>query len=142
MDLGEFNELRVLKETGFFGVVPPVMFIIRGTDAQASINFTTPFFIADRSYEVLGCRERQEVAATDGTLDVLRIPSGTAPASGTSVLASTINLTTTADTIQTPQIAATLANRRLDRGDSLTLKANGLLTSLVGVSGSITLRAI
>lgn len=142
MELLEANQLIIRKQGGFFGTIPPVMAIIRGTDAQASANFTTPFFIADRPYEALIVTERHEVAATDGSVDVRKAPSGTAPSSGTSILNSAMNLTTIANTNQTATLSGTLSNRRLDKGDSLVLVATGLLTSLQGETVSVLLKAI
>lgn len=138
----DVEELRILKRNGFFGTITPVMSIIRGSDAQASINFSTPFFIADRDYEVLAVTERHEVAASDGSFTVRKVPSGTAPASGTALLSSQASLTGTANTNQSTVLTGTLENRRIASGDSLALEANGLLTSLSGVSVSVLLKAI
>lgn len=118
------------------------MSIIRGTDAQTSAKFTPVFFTADRDYEVVEVKERHTVAPTDGSVDVVKVASGTAAASGTSVLASTLPLTGTADTLQTGQISQVDGNRTLHLNDSLALNATGLLTSLQGVSIIVYLRAI
>ena len=141
----EIDEIRIRKRDGFFGVTLPVMAVLRGTAAQTAANFTAPFFIAQRDYEVIEIAERHETAGGDAgavTLDVYRVPSGTAPASGTTVLASTVNLKATANTVQYGTLTATLANRVLNDGESLSLISSGTLTSLVGVTVSILLKAI
>jgi hypothetical protein len=60
-----------------------------------------------------------------------------APASGTTVLSSTFDLKSTANTpvrkTAASGLTATLANRKLDTGDRLSLNYTGTLTALVGV---------
>ncbi len=138
----DFQELRILKRNGFFGTIPPVILRIAGADAQSSAMFSTPFFVADRDYEVVEVKERHEVAATDGSLDILKVPDGTAPTSGTSVLASALALTGTANTLQSGVVATSDGARTLKEGDTLAGRATGLLTSLVGETVYIQLRAI
>lgn len=137
-----FNEIRILKRGGFFGAIPPVMYVIAGTSATASINFSAPLFIADRNYEVIGVTERHEVAAVDGGLQVKKAPSGTSTSSGSDVLSSSINLTTTANTNQSGGLTGTRANLTIIKGDSVGLAATGLLTALQGVTVSVQLQAI
>lgn len=138
----DVDELRILKRRGFYGHALPVMSIIRGTSATSSANFSTPFFRADRPYAVVEVKERHETAATDGAVMLRKVPSGTAPASGTAVLASSISLAATANTDQTGQLSATESARTLAEGDSLSLEATGLLTSCAGVTFSVMLKSI
>lgn len=138
----DFDELRILKREGFFGSIPPVMAILRGTTPQSSANFSTPFFTADRTYEVLGANERHEVAATDGSVDIVKVASGVAPSSGTTVLASALPLTGTANTNQTAIVSAVDGNKILNKDESLALNATGLLTSLQGETIAVFLKAI
>lgn len=138
----DVDELRILKRRGFYGHVLPVMSIIRGTTATSSANFSTPFFRADRPYAVVEVKERHETAATDGSVMLRKVPSGTAPASGTAVLASSISLAATANTDQTGLLSSTESNRTLAEGDSLALEATGLLTSCAGVTFSVMLKSI
>ena len=140
--LSEVDEIRILKRRGYFGHVIPVMSVIRGADATSSANFSTPFFRADRFYEVVEVSERHETAATDGAVNLRKVPSGTAPASGTAVLDSTISLAATANTDQAGTLASDLNSRRLSPGDSLSLEATGLLTSCAGVTVSVMLKSI
>jgi len=66
------------------------------------------------------------------TLQVVRVPSGTAVGSGTNLLATAINLQTTADTITTafPSNPALV----LTPGDSLGLLFTGTLTGLANIA--------
>lgn len=139
------DEIRVLKRNGYRGTVVPVSYQIPGTQAQTAANFTTPFFVADRNYEVIEFAERHQVAGSDGspvTIMLNKVPSGTAPASGTNVLTATLSLKTTADTIQYGTITTTLPNFTLARGDSLSVVSAGTLTALQGVTVSVLLKAI
>lgn len=136
----ELDELRLRKRAGFHGFIPPILSIIRGADAQASVNFSTPFFVADRPYEVYGFSERHEVAATDGAIMLRRVPNGTAPASGTAVLSSSVSLAAAANTLQEGEIIRTAA--KLAKDEALSLEATGLLTSLQGVTAVVFLKAI
>ena len=134
----DVNILNIRRRFGYYGSIVPVMAIIRGADAQASVNFTTPFFRADRAYELLDVYERHEVAATDGTFTLNKVPSGTAPSAGTALLAAALSLTTTANTDQRGVVSTKL----ISTGDSLAIVPSGLLTSLIGVTVSVLLRAI
>ena len=152
------DEIRVQKRDGFFGVTLPVMVRIPDTMAQTAANYTAPFFIAQRSYEVVEITERHELAGSDAgavTLMVKKVPSGTAPASGYDILSAGINLKATANTNQTftsktsTKIQQTYETattntpyRRLSDGDSLALVTTGTLTALKGVTVSVILKAI
>lgn len=139
------RELRILKPAGLFGVTLPVMVRIKGSDAATAGNYTAPFFIANRSYEVIEVRERHETAGSDAgavTVMLKKVPSGTAPGSGTNMLTAGINLKATADTNQSGSITATVANRRLARGDAMSLVTTGVLTAVAGVTVEVLLKAI
>src|SRR3990167_9605034 len=116
------DELRILKRNGFRGVILPIVYTISGTTlAQTSINYTAPFFYADRNYEVLEFRERHEVAGTDGsavTIMLNKVPDGTAPASGTNILTATLSLKATANTWQSGTITTTLPDFTLSSGNA------------------------
>jgi len=143
------SEIHVDKQNGFFGVTLPIITNLPGTTAQTAANFTTPFFIAQRSYEVIKITERHETAGSDAgavTLQLVKVPSGTAPASGLSVMSATLSLKTTANTNQfgaiSQVITSSVADRVLVAGDSLALVSSGTLTALVGVTVSVLLKAI
>lgn len=137
-----FNDITVVKNRGFFGVTLPITVRLEGALAQTAANFTTPFFIANRSYLVLEVIERHETAGSDAgavTLMLKRVPSGTAPASGTDMLTAGLSLKTTANINQSGTIGLV---KTLTAGDALSLVTTGTLTALVGVTVSITLKAI
>jgi hypothetical protein len=131
---------------------------VAGADAAAAANYPV-FFIADSPavsvdpgfsptasvYEVVSVRERHETAGSDAgavTVMVKKVPSGTAPASGTDVLAAGINLKATANTNQSPALHATAANRLLAPGDALALVTTGVLTAVAGVALMVELRRV
>jgi hypothetical protein len=73
------------------------------------------------------------VAGTGGgaaTLDIRKCTGTQAPASGTTVLTGTFDLTTTANTVTTPALT-TGAVLSLAAGDRLACVLSGTLTSLV-----------
>jgi hypothetical protein len=146
-DRYETEELKIMKWGGFFGVTLPVSVRIEGTTAQTAANFTTPFFIANRSYEVLTVTERHETAVgSAATVMLVKVKSGVAPASGINVITSGINLNAVANTNQSGTIVKTLTNGVYDKtllaGDSLALVTTGALGSLAGVFVSVLLKAI
>lgn len=150
-DLGfpDTDRIRVGQQTGFLGVTKPVTVMILGTSAATAANYTAPFFIAERPYEVLWCMERHETAGTHGsavTVMLKKVPSGTAPASGIDVLTAGLNLKATANTNQEGAISqartSSIYNRRLSTGDALSLVTTGTLTSVAGVTVSVLLRSL
>lgn len=111
----------------------------------AAGDYDGRFFIADRAYEVVAVREQHQTAGNDGgtvTVMVKKVPSGTAKASGTDILAAGINLKATADTIQSPALHATAANYQLAAGDSLGAVVTGTPTAVDGVSITVILKKI
>lgn len=108
-------------------------------------TFTVPLLAASvdnylytfsRPGKIVDARINLTVAGSDAgavTLDLKKCPSGTAPASGTSVLASTFNLKSTAATPVAGTLTATQSVRLFEAGDSLSLDFTGTLTALVGV---------
>lgn len=148
-DVINVNNIRIAPQEGFRGVTKPVTRWLEGTTAQTAANYTTLFFIADRSYEVLSVTERHETAGSDGgavTVMLKKVPSGTAPASGTDVLTGGISLKATANTNQNGTISQlrtnSVYNRRLSSGDGLSLVTTGTLTAVTGVTVSVLLRAL
>lgn len=141
----EYDAIRIRKNRGFRGVTKPVTVRIPGTDAATAGNYTAPFFIADRTYEIIEVKERHETAGSDAgavTVMLKKVPSGTAPGSGTDTLSAGINLKATANTNQSGTLHATLSNRRLEAGDALALVTTGTLTAVAGVTVAVTLKAI
>lgn len=104
--------------------------------------FTCP---TGSEYEVVEVIESHTVAGSDGgavTADVKKCTSGTAPSAGTSVLSSTFNLKSTANTPVAKNTASGLAaqpTRTLKSGERLCLDLTGTLTALAGFSLTIVL---
>ena len=97
------------------------------------------FFVADRAYEVMEVVEVHRVAgAASSTGDLKKCASGTAAASGTSVLASTFALDSTADTpvhkhVANGGLSTTAGVTSIARGDSLAVDVTGTVTAYEGV---------
>ena len=94
------------------------------------------FFVADKAYRVHKITGRCAIAGTDGsavTAAVMKAPSGTAPASGTAVMQSTIDLKTTANSnFAAISLSATTAALDLAAGDCLSLDVTGTTTAARG----------
>lgn len=107
-------------------------------------------FVAIGDYELVGVTEVHDVAGSDGgavTLDIVKCPSGTTVASGTSMLASTFDLKSTADTpvkktVANGGISQTQSTRIITDGQAVALNFTGTLTALVGVAVTIWLKPL
>ena len=100
----------------------------------SSVDFS--FFVADRSYRVVGIRGCPDVAGTDAgavTAIVRKVPTGTALTSGTALHSSTFNLKGTAATNQVLTVSTTASDLVINAGDRLALDFTGVLTSATGV---------
>lgn len=145
----DFYSLRILKQNGFYGVTLPVTFYLGDTDAQSQLLWRVPFFIANRSYAVVQIIERHETAATNAdTVQLVKVPSGTAPASGTNILSAGFLLNGAADTnqkittISTIKIVSTAA-ATLSAGDALAfITSANPVAGVKGVTVSVLLRAV
>lgn len=125
------------------GEVISVVRSLEGDEAQTAAKFTTLFFIADAPCEVVGVTERHEVVGSDGgavTVMLKKVPSATAPSSGTDVLSAGISMKATANTNQAGALHATIANRQLNEGDGLALVLTGTPTALIGPTFRVKLR--
>ena len=141
----ETDEIRVKKDGGFFGITKPVICRLPNTQPQTAANYTTPFFIADRQYRVIGITARWETAGGGGggaALQVRKVPSGTAPASGTALLASTIDMTATANTNVAGSLSTTAGVLTLASGDAISLESSGTIAAVVGLTVAVTLRSV
>lgn len=98
------------------------------------------FWIAPAACKIVSAVERHiTVAGQAGTMQVEKIPSGTAIGSGTVVLASAFDLTSTANTNVTILGSATLATQSVAKGEALAGKvASGAATSYANGTLSIT----
>jgi hypothetical protein len=116
--------------------IPDAMVVDQSTTATDvdRIVFTAAF-----PCELVSVVETHSTAGTDGSavsLDIKKATGTTAPASGTTMLASTFNLKSTANTPVTKNgasgLTATLADRKLATGDRVCFDFTGTLTALVG----------
>ena len=103
----------------------------------ASAGIPSLIFTAPYPCKLIRVIERRAtVAGQAGTMQVEKVPSGTAPGSGTNQLASAFDLTTTVNT-NVIISALTTAAANLAVGDSLGVKlASGASTSYAG--GTVT----
>lgn len=110
-----------------------------GTSAATAGNYGV-FFIAQFNCEVLSVREAHETAGTDAgavTLDIEKLTGTQALDGGVAVLNATIDLKGTVNTVVTPALTATRANRLLAVGNRLALKDSGTLTAVAGMTITI-----
>ena len=80
--------------------------------------------------------------SSSGTLQVAKVPSGTAQDSGTDLLSSTISTSTGANTRQQGTLSTTKATLELAAGDSLQLVDSGTLTSSANLAVTVGLHWI
>lgn len=115
---------------------------IYGTDAATAANYGV-FFIAPVGCAVTVFKEVHQTAGSDAgavTLDLEKLTGTTAPDSGTSMLASTLSLKATANSVQTATLSNTISNRALTAGDRLCLKDSGTLTAVANVTVLVELQ--
>jgi hypothetical protein len=99
---------------------------VQGAEVLTSDNYGT-FWISPFDCAVLEVRQIHQSAFSSGTLNIEKLTGTTAPDSGVEVLAADLDLTGTANTVNTPALTTTLANKQLNRGDRLALKDGGTL---------------
>lgn len=119
---------------------------LQGVDADAgafifcSSEYTASsvdksFYVLPRACRIVGVTLRVDAAGTDAgavTVQLRKVPSGTAIASGTAVLSSTLNLKGTANTNQTGALSTTAGVLDVAAGQALALDFTGVLTSATG----------
>jgi len=136
----------VTQIEGTISVVPKTQLAKFNTPAGATAtDYDGLFFIADAAYQVTAVIERHAVIGSDAgavTLMVKKVPSGTAKAAGTDVLASGINLKAAADTNQAGTLHGTAGNLNLAIGDALGVVPTGTLTAVDGVTVRVSLTRI
>lgn len=118
--------------------------------ANGAILDSFAFVAADADYELVCVSEVHDVAGTNGsavTLDIVKCAAGTTVASGTSLLASTFDLKSTADTpvtktVSNGGVAQAQSSRQILQGESVALNFAGTLTDLAGVAVTITLNPV
>jgi hypothetical protein len=112
------------------------------TDAASANFYTSTFWTAPAKCVVDSVTARYNTASSSGTVTVHKVPSGTAPDSGTALLASTISTAATADTRYSGTLATTASTLELAEGDGLQLVDSGTLTSLADLEVTVGLHWI
>ena len=132
-EIGEktFNSALLDAKDGFF------------ITASAFGASDLPFFIARQPCEVLWVAESHIVAGSDAgavTLDIVKLTSGQAVASGTSILTTTFDMKSTANTPVQKEGGELANTRQLVNGERLALDFTGTLTDLAGVQVTLYLK--
>lgn len=119
----------------------PEDILVNVTFAAAADVVDSNVFVATGPVEVVGVSEVHAVAGNDAgavTLDVKKCDGTEAPASGLTVLSSTIDLKGTANTVVNRTLTSTLADRKLVSGERLAIDVTGTPTAVAG--GVVTIR--
>lgn len=109
---------------------------IAGTAAATGTNYGV-FFIVPVACSLTKFQEVHQTAGSDAgavTVTLEKLTGTTAPDSGTEMLASTLSLKATANTVQSGTLAALQTTLQLAAGDRLCLKDSGTLTAVVNVT--------
>lgn len=114
---------------------------LSGTDPQTASQYER-FWIAPAKCVVDSVQASWSVAGSSSTLQVEKVPSGTAQGSGTNVLTSTISTAGAADTTTSGTVSTTAATIELAAGDALALVNGGTLTNLTDLSVTVGLHWI
>ena len=124
------------------GLVPVT--VTMGVNANVVDTYA---FAGPGEWELVGVTEVHDVAGSGGacTLDVVKCSAGTSIASGTSMLGSTFNLESTADTVVKKTVAnggisATQSTRMITDGQVIALNIAGTTTSIVGLAVTLWLK--
>lgn len=122
-------------------------YVVKSLDgtAPATAGNYGIIFTALQGCEVIGFSEVHQTAGTDGgavTLQLEKLTGTQALDAGVVVLAATVNLKGTANTVVYPSLTATKADRQLNRGDRLALKDGGVMTAVAGLQVSIRLKSL
>jgi hypothetical protein len=98
----------------------------------------TTLFIADEAWQVTKIEEAHTTAQTQtgepATIDVMKCTSGQSPVQGTSMITAPMNLKSTANTVVTPTLSATVA---LADGNMISILFSGYRTGFAG--GGLTI---
>jgi hypothetical protein len=117
--------------------------LVASTAAATADNYGI-IYTAPYPVRVIGLTERHETAGSDGgavTLQLEKVPSGTAKGSGTNLLATALSLKATANTVQNGSLVSSSAVD-LAAGDSIALKTSGTLTAVDGVAVTVRMQRL
>ncbi len=109
---------------------------IYGADAAVAANYGV-FWIAPFECTVTEVREVHQILGTDAsavTLNIEKLTGTQALDNGVDVLASTIDLKGTINSVVEGALTTVVADKRLTRGDRLAMNDTGTLTALVNVT--------
>lgn len=85
-------------------------------------------------FEILSVIEKHPTAGSVGaTLDIVKVPNGSAASAGTSILAAVFDLTSTANTAVMKTALKLNGNRSFDPLDSVAIKVSGVAADSNGV---------
>jgi PBP1b-binding outer membrane lipoprotein LpoB len=115
--------------------------LLSGTAPQTASQYER-FWIAPAKCVVDSVQASWSVAGSSSTLQVEKVPSGTAQGSGTNLLSSTISTAGSANTTTSGTLSTTAATVELAAGDALALVNGGTLTSLTDLHATVGLHWI
>lgn len=105
--------------------------------ALVAASATQSIFVATRPVRVKALSRTFGTASTSGTLQLEKIPSGTANASGTNLLTGTVALSGTTNTVASGTLIGTVASLTLAAGDRLGFVIAGTMTNLANCMVSV-----
>lgn len=107
---------------------------------EVSFTFLTPadqpLYIARQPVKLRAVREVHSVVASSATLQIRKCTAGTAPASGTAMLSTTLAADSTINTPVSGALSTTNTALQLNPGEFIALDVTGTLTNY---QGAITL---
>lgn len=112
------------------------------TNPASATYYNSIFWVAPAKCVVDSVEARWGTASSSGTLQVAKVPSGTAANSGTNLLTTTISTAGAANTKTVGTLSSTAATLELAAGDGLQLVDGGTLTSLVDLVVTVGLHWI
>ena len=115
-------EQKVLLRRDIFLPVSAIVQDVEASDAGSYGNF----FVSDRDWRIISISEVHRVVATGGSIQVEKIPSGTAKDSGTDLLTTAFDLTASANVPRFGILIGTASSLILQRGERLGLVISGL----------------
>src|SRR3990167_3346779 len=118
-----------------------VSVLLSGT-APATASQYERFWVAPAKCVVDYFSLSYSVASSSGTVQLEKVPSGTAQGSGTNILSGTVSTSRTANTNNTGTISTTAGTAELAAGDALAIVDGGTLTNLTDLCVTVGLHWI
>jgi len=112
--------------------------VLPGAVAAAAANYGK-FFVATKKCVVKGIMVVWTTASTGGTLQIQRLQGTETSGNGDDLLSSTIDLSGTAETVNTGTLTSTVEYLILEAGDRLMLEDASTLTSQAGLCVTVEL---